>query len=101
MITRIVHLQIGSAHTAAFTEIFHRSRPAILAQPGCRHVECLQDEHDPTTFFTYSHWDSEADLNAYRKSEFFGSVWPATKALLTAPPRAWTCRRTDGTAPIL
>jgi len=42
---------------------------------------------------TYSHWDSEDYLNAYRKSEFFGSVWPKTKSLLVAKPHAISVRK--------
>jgi heme-degrading monooxygenase HmoA len=40
--------------------------------------------------FTYSLWESEADLNAYRHSELFEDTWKHTKALFADKPAAWS-----------
>lgn len=77
----------------AFKAIFETNWQFIKGFEGCSHVELLQDEAHPSTFFTYSHWQSEAHLNAYRRSELFGRVWPATKALFDAKPETWTVRQ--------
>lgn len=73
-----------------FKEIFKTSKNQILNQPGCLSVELLQSRQDPSTFFTHSTWEKEEDLNNYRKSAFFGQVWPATKLLFKEKPEAWT-----------
>ncbi|CAI8451338.1 MAG: Uncharacterised protein [Cryomorphaceae bacterium] len=89
MITRIVKLAIdpASEQGAEFERIFETSKDKIAAQNGCFGVKMLRGEGH---YFTYSQWSAEADLNAYRKSELFGAVWPRTKALFYDKPDAWT-----------
>lgn len=95
MIKRIVKLTFREDQTDTFVEIFRSSKSKILARPGCTHLELWRDVKNPNTFFTYSYWESEADLNAYRKSDFFGSVWPRTKSILAAKPEAWSIEVQD------
>jgi quinol monooxygenase YgiN len=90
MIIRIVKLTFKPEHIAAFQTIFENSCEQIRAQQGCLGLRLLQDKHRPEIFFTYSHWESEEDLNRYRHSELFGQVWPATKKLFGDRPDAWT-----------
>lgn len=77
----------------AFKQIFETNWPAIRGFEGCSHVELLQDEKDTTVFFTYSLWESETHLNAYRDSELFGKVWGATKLLFRDKPQAWSLKQ--------
>lgn len=98
MIKRIVKLTIMVEHLDDFFQIFDKSKEKILAQPGCHYVEMLQDKHDPRLCFTYSVWDDQASLDAYRKSELFGGVWPATKALFDGKPEAWSLSSLNHTA---
>lgn len=93
MIIRIVTLQFDKKDVPQFIEIFKESQPKILAFDGCSHVELLQANDETPTLMTYSHWESEDHLNAYRKSEFFGSVWPKTKSLLVAKPHAISVKK--------
>lgn len=90
MILRIVKLHFTPEHIETFKEIFESSKPKILAQEGCSHVELWQATADPCLFFTYSHWESQDHLDAYRQSELFGKVWPRTKSLFAHPPEAWS-----------
>ena len=90
MIVRIVRMTFKPEKTEEFLAIFRSSRPLIRAFDGCRHVELLQDLHQPNIYSTYSLWDSEEHLNAYRRSALFGQVWPATKALFAGKPQAWS-----------
>jgi len=90
MIKRIVKLTIKTEHLADFFDIFESSKVHIAAQPGCQHVEMLQDVNDPRLCFTYSLWDNQDSLDAYRKSALFGKVWPQTKALFDSKPEAWS-----------
>lgn len=76
----------------SFKKIFETNWQFIKGFDGCSHVELLQDENNPTIFFTYSLWQSEAHLNAYRDSELFARVWGGTKLLFNGKPEAWTVR---------
>ena len=73
-----------------FKEIFIEVKEKIESQPGCFSVELLVNINDPTIMFTFSIWDKESSLNAYRNSNIFSSVWPKTKALFSEQPEAWS-----------
>ena len=73
-----------------FKKIYEQNWTRIKSFEGCKHVELLQSESTPTTFFTFSIWVSEAHLNNYRHSELFEKVWSATKVLFNDKPQAWT-----------
>jgi quinol monooxygenase YgiN len=73
-----------------FKTIFRDSHTAIRGFEGCLHVELLQDRQRPHVFFTFSLWQREEDLEAYRNSELFGRVWSATKRLFNDKPEAWS-----------
>lgn len=90
MLIRIVRLTLQPERVADFLTIFRDSENEIRNMPGCRHLELWQDADAPHIYCTHSHWDSAADLDAYRRSTLFGQVWPATKALFAAPPLAFS-----------
>lgn len=92
MIVRIVRMTFQEDKVEEFLEIFRSSKDKIRGFEGCRHVELLQDAHQPNVYSTYSHWESEEALNNYRRSELFGQVWPATKKLFAATPEAWSLK---------
>ena len=84
---RIVHLSIKQGYENVFIQLFEESKQFILSS-GCEHVSLLQDNHDTNKFATYSVWDTEEALNAYRASEAFGHIWKTTKAMLQEKPIA-------------
>ena len=90
MIIRVVRMTFLPKQVAEFLALFQATASRIRQQPGCRHLELWQDAGNPAIYCTYSQWDDEAALNAYRKSALFGEVWPATKALFAAPPVAFS-----------
>lgn len=92
MIKRIVKMSFKPENIEDFKHIFKTNWQKIKGFEGCSHVELLQDEHNPTIFFTYSLWQSENHLNAYRHSELFEKVWGATKMLFNDKPQAWSVR---------
>lgn len=73
-----------------FLALFDAYKEAIRNQPGCTHLELWQDLHQSNSYSTYSHWETEDDLNNYRTSETFGKVWPATKELFRDKPVAYS-----------
>jgi quinol monooxygenase YgiN len=95
MIIRIVKMTFDPERTDEFLEVFNASKDKIAAQTGCTHLELLRDIHSPNIFFTYSYWEGEEFLEAYRKSELFGKVWSATKALFSDRPQAWSIVQSD------
>ena len=90
MIVRLVRLTLAPDRLEAFDAMFWQHHADIQSQPGCHGVELLGDPEDARVRLTLSRWSSEEALNQYRASALFGQIWPVTKAMFAAPPRAWT-----------
>ncbi|MES2395353.1 MAG: antibiotic biosynthesis monooxygenase family protein [Bacteroidota bacterium] len=92
MIIRIVKMNFKPDAVTDFLKIFDASKQYIRNMEGCTHLELLNDISSPTVFFTYSHWQTENDLNNYRNSELFEGVWGKTKILFAAKAEAWSVK---------
>lgn len=92
MIKRIVKMSFQPEKIEEFKLIFKNNWQHIKGFEGCTHVELLQDENNPSIFFTYSLWLSEQAVNNYRDSELFAKVWGATKVLFNDKPQAWSVK---------
>lgn len=90
MIKRIVKLTFQPDQTEAFRSIFEEMKVQIRGFEGCHHLELWRSRSEPNVFFTFSFWDSEEYLDAYRQSELFQGTWRRTKALFAARPEAWS-----------
>ena len=90
MLLRVVRMTFNPAQVATFLTLFEATKTRIRAQPGCLGMDLGRDTADAAVFCTYSRWESEAALNAYRQSALFGEVWPATKRLFAAPAVAFS-----------
>ncbi len=90
MIIRIVQMTFREDAIKDFTDLFEARKQTIRNFAGCTHLELWQDNTDPNIFFTYSIWDSQADLDHYRFSDFFKDTWGKTKALFADKPQAWS-----------
>jgi len=90
MITRIVKMTFQPNKTAEFVQVFEESKEKIRNFPGCQHLSLLNAKLNSTIFFTYSKWDSEVELDNYRKSELFQTTWAKTKILFAERAEAWT-----------
>lgn len=75
-----------------FKKIFESNWQFIKGFDGCHHVELLQDDNNPSIFFTYSLWDGPEAVEKYRQSELFARVWSATKLLFNDKPQAWSVK---------
>lgn len=93
MIIRIVKMTFVPEKVEDFLELFNSSKHLIRNFKGCSHLELLNDIKTSGVFFTYSYWESEADLNNYRNSELFENVWSKTKMLFASKPEAWSVIR--------
>lgn len=92
-VIRIVRLTLAPERLDDFMYMFNNIKSRIRNTAGCLHLELLQDTRFPNIVTTYSHWDNESALNAYRDSAFFKEVWPATKDMFAAPPVAFSSRQ--------
>ena len=73
-----------------FLANFDTVKTKIRHFKGCQFLELYREQNNSNIFFTYSYWESEDDLNNYRHSELFESVWSKTKPLFNARPEAWS-----------
>jgi autoinducer 2-degrading protein len=90
MLIRIVKMSFHPEKVEAFLSHFEGVKSKIRSTPGNHFLALYQDKDNKSQFFTYSFWDNEAALDAYRNSAFFGEVWTYTKTLFNAKPEAWS-----------
>lgn len=95
MITRIVRMSFEPETTDQFQEIFNHSKLKIRAMQGCKYLSLHQDHHLSNVFYTISKWDSQEDLDNYRKSEVFEATWAKTKVLFNDKPMAHSLEEID------
>lgn len=93
MLVRIVKLNFHEEYIPVFLENFKLMKDRIRNAPGNRLLELYQDKNDTCIFFTYSYWESESDLENYRKSALFNEIWTFTKKLFKEKPEAWSVDR--------
>ena len=87
---RIVQLTFKEEYFDDFLTHFETVKDAINAFPGCKGMKLLKNKKRHGVVFTYSEWESEADLENYRNSALFGSIWPKVKQWFDDKPRAWS-----------
>lgn len=90
MFVRIVKMSFHKENIPKFLGNFDLMKEKIRNAPGNRLLELYQDKNNPEIFFTYSYWETEADLENYRNSELFNEVWQFTKKLFNDKPEAWS-----------
>jgi len=90
LLVRIVKLSFEPSKIEEFLANFETNKEKIRSFDGCNFLELYRDQNNTNIFFTYSYWNSEADLNKYRHSELFKEVWANTKPLFNAKPEAWS-----------
>lgn len=90
MFTRIVKMEFAPEHIREFLHSFEAVKEKIRAFEGCLFLELYQDKHRPEVFFTYSRWENEDALEAYRGSRLFKEVWGQTKPLFQKKAEAWS-----------
>lgn len=84
-------MTIDPGKVASFLDIFEGVKDQIRSQAGCLGLELLEHkEGEKTKLWTISMWLSEADLEAYRKSDLFQHTWSAVKPLFSDKAIAWT-----------
>lgn len=90
MLVRIVKLTFERDKINDFLANFDKNKDHIRGFKGCQFLELYRDKDHPTIFFTYSYWDDEADLENYRNSTLFKTIWSTTKKWFADKPEAWS-----------
>jgi quinol monooxygenase YgiN len=90
MITRIVRMEFEPAKVQEFLTLFTDTSSFIRTFPGVNRLELHRDLEKENVFYTMSEWESEADLEVYRHSKLFESVWSRTKILFSGKPQAFS-----------
>lgn len=90
MFVRIVKMSFHLKHIDAFLSMFNEKKERIRNSDGCNLLELYQDKTNPEIFFTYSYWENEQDLENYRNSDLFKTVWAKTKQYFNDKPLAWS-----------
>ncbi len=73
-----------------FLNDFELVKSKVRGFKGCLFLELYRDKNNTNQFFTYSYWENEAALEAYRNSELFKGVWENTKQYFNQKPEAWS-----------
>lgn len=90
MLVRVVKMKFEAQHLSAFLAHFEMVKWEVAQFSGCQGMQLLQDKNDHCLIFTYSIWQSEQDLNNYRHSELFASIWPKIKPWFAQKAEAWS-----------
>src|SRR5690606_14665149 len=93
MIVRVVRMHFKEEAVEQFLEIFNRHKEAIRTVEGCSRLELHRDINHPNVFTTISYWSEPADLDRYRNSELFKTVWPKVKVLFSDSPQAFSLEK--------
>ncbi|WP_107038663.1 putative quinol monooxygenase [Brumimicrobium mesophilum] len=88
--TRLVKLTLKEDKIEDFISHFDTVKTKINAFPGCKGMKLLRDKNTPGIVFTFSEWESDEDLENYRKSDLFASIWPTVKLLFDQKAEAWS-----------
>jgi hypothetical protein len=89
-IQRIVKMTFHKNHCEDFETYFNEIKNQVGNQPGCHGVKLLKEENETGVYFTYSVWDSQEHLDAYRFTPLFKMVWPKVKEWFADKPEAWS-----------
>jgi heme-degrading monooxygenase HmoA len=90
MIVRIVKLTFRPDSVDDFVGIFNGYKARIASVPGCKKLYLYRDSKLENVYFTYSEWESEEAIEAYRNSELFEQVWGRAKTYFCGKPEAWS-----------
>ncbi|WP_044201752.1 putative quinol monooxygenase [Flammeovirga sp. OC4] len=90
MLHRFVRLSFKQECIEEFQNLFLDVKEKIENFDGCQSVELLQDAESKNKFMTFSIWENEKALEAYRQSEFFQTTWKKTKLMFNDKPKAFS-----------
>jgi quinol monooxygenase YgiN len=88
MIARLVKMTFVPEQVSDFMDMFNQRKQHIRNFEGCTHLQLLMDQNETNVIYTYSVWQSDEALDAYRSSELFAETWKQTKTYFLAKAEA-------------
>lgn len=95
MLRRIVRLEFDPERVAEFVDFFADNRTTIASFPGCVSLDLFKDASLDNVYYTFSLWDNEAALEAYRHSDTFRLLWSFAKERFSGKPQAFSLLETE------
>ena len=83
-------MEFRSEHVDDFLAHFDTIKSLIRNFPGVQHLELHRDATQSNVFYTYSKWNGEIDLEAYRDSKLFNDTWAQVKSWFKSDPQAFS-----------
>ena len=81
-VVRLIHVHVDPGQAAAAERIWKEDcAPLMTRQKGCRSEQLLKCDDAPGEYISYSEWDSQADIDAYRNSEAHKKIQSHSRAL--------------------
>ncbi len=69
-IVRLIHVNVDPNQADEAERIWKEDcGPLMIQQKGCRSEQLLKCDDVPGEYISYSEWESQADIDAYRESE--------------------------------
>jgi len=69
-IIRLLHVKVAPASMKEAERVWKEDcAPLMIKQPGCLSEKLLKCLDDPGDYVSYSEWESDAAIEAYRKSK--------------------------------
>jgi quinol monooxygenase YgiN len=96
MITRVVKLTFRPECVDEFVTIFEESKSFISSFEGNAYLALMKGKNNENIYFTISQWQAIENLEVYRTSDYFASVWSKTKVLFAEKAQAWTLDKIEG-----
>ena len=90
MLRRIVRLEFDPQRVSEFAQFFAENRTTIASFPGCLSLDLYRDATLENVYYTFSLWENEAALEAYRHSDTFRLLWSFAKERFAGKPQAFS-----------
>jgi len=69
-VIRLIHIKVAPSEVERAREVWKTEcAPLMIRQKGCTSEKLLHCREEPGEFISYSEWDSEEDIEAYRRSD--------------------------------
>ncbi|MGX1196843.1 quinol monooxygenase YgiN [Parvibaculum indicum] len=80
-------MKVQPGKESEFESVFSDLAKKVKAnEKGCLQYDLFRSKSEPTTFYIYEQYASQADLEAHGKSEYFQAAFPALGATLAGKP---------------
>jgi len=81
-VIRLIHVNVDPSQAAEVERIWNEDcAPLMIREKGCQSEQLLKCDDVPGEYISYSKWESQADIDAYRESEAHKQIQNHSQAL--------------------